>query len=74
MKKKILSSLKKIKEISTDISNFVLLLPTYMIGIGISFLFWKVAKKSETKGSEKDTYWKKGKKILKSYEKCLKRY
>jgi hypothetical protein len=41
---------KKIKEISYRAFNFILLLPVYFLGIGISHLLWRLSKNKTSKG------------------------
>lgn len=56
---------KKLKETSYKAANFVILLPVYVLGIGISHLLWRLSKNKTSKG------WIKSSKLsrnIKKYE------
>lgn len=71
MKDKVINLFSKIRKWSTRVSNFILLLPVYLIGVGVSHILWRI---QNSKPKQEDTYWDDAKEIPEEYEECLKQY
>jgi hypothetical protein len=69
---KLWAIIKKVNLIFIDALNFIILLPVYFIGVGFSYLLWKLF--SRKKSVESKTYWKESKKLEEKYEEYLKQY
>lgn len=71
-KRKIIEKLKKVNEAFKNIFNFIILLPVYYIGVGLTFLIWKIFSRKEDKN--KKTYWLTSEKLKEEYEDYLKQF
>jgi hypothetical protein len=71
MKEYLKKILKKINTITIDVINFVLLLPVYFIGVGLSSLLCRFFRKKQ---KTKKSYWIDSEKTSKKYEEYLKQY
>jgi hypothetical protein len=72
IKHKIIEKLKKINEILKNIFNFIILLPVYYAGVGITFLIWKTLNRREI--GEKISYWIESEKLKKKYKDYLNQF
>jgi len=67
----ILSFLKKTNEIFSKVLNFILLVPAFYVGVGISALFWKISHK---KVGKKKSFWKESEKLSDDSKDYYKQY
>jgi len=64
--------LKKINKKLTNITNFILLLPVYYIGAGLSFISWKAFHRE--KNLPEKSYWINSDKSKQKLEEYLKQF
>lgn len=70
MKSNIINKLKEVNRKLIDVTNFILILPVYYVGVGLAFLFFRLFNRENN--SPQKSYWlisPKRKELLEEYKK-----
>jgi len=62
--------IEELKEISFKFFNFIILLPVYFLGVGISYLLWRFFESK----NKKSAFWIKSKNLVKNIKKFEETY